>query len=288
VLEAELFSCFPDNAEIGDDDFLFFQNLIMRLAGISMSSKKRDLLQSRLTPYIRDNNFKTYSDYRYYLENLNHENDEWQRLINLFTTNKTNFFRERSHFEYIEKSLIPFWKETKLKDVKIWSAACSGGEEPYSLAMFLEKKLPHNISYQVFASDIDTDILNKAMNGVYSKVKQPEIPTEYQKDSIALGKGEVGQWFRIQPHLKDKIVFFSHNLIKENLPSNEVFDLILCRNVMIYFSKPVIEKVARKLYEHCTAKGSLFIGHSESLQGTQTKWFMDTPSVYKKTSSKKK
>lgn len=267
---------------ISDEDFDYFQALVFKLAGITLSNKKRDLLLTRLSSHLKNTHFESYSDYRHYLEGLPESHEEWQSFINLMTTNKTDFFREIRHFEYIEEVLIPKWVSARKTEVKIWSAACSTGEEPYSLAMFLEEKLPVGMTYKIFASDIDTNVLKKAQNAVYSMAKETEIPEAIRKKSIQYGQGSINEWFRIKPHLKSKITFQSFNLVEDQIPENEKFDLILCRNVMIYFSRAIVEKVANNLARSCTNEATLFIGHSESLQGTHTPWKVATASVYSK------
>ena len=279
---------FEIEKDIQDHDFAFFQKLILSIAGISLSEKKRDLLRTRLGPYIRNNNFTNYSAYRKHLESLPENHDEWQKLINLMTTNKTDFFREVAHFEYIESTLIPLWIKAGKKEVHIWSAASSSGEEPYTLAIFLANKLPKGMNFKILASDIDTNILNKAKNGVYSISKECEIPETYRSRSIDYGTDNIKDWFRIKKHLKDHVTFEIHNLIDDSFPSDKLFDLILCRNVMIYFPKNVVEEVANKLFNACLPEGYLFIGHSESLQATRTPWVTTAPSIYKKTNSLKR
>ncbi len=269
-----------DNRYISDEDFGYFQDLVFQLAGITLSSKKKDLLLTRLTSHFKNTQFMNYSEYRNYLEGLPNSHEEWQRFINLMTTNKTDFFREIRHFEYIEEVLIPKWINSKKIEVKIWSAACSTGEEPYSLAMFLEEKLPKEMTYKILASDIDTNVLNKAQNAVYSMAKESEIPESFRQKSIEYGKGSIDGWFRVKAHLKNKITFKTFNLVDDLLPENEKFDLILCRNVMIYFSKIIVEKVAINLARSSNKDSTLFIGHSESLQGTNTPWKVSTASVY--------
>lgn len=269
-----------DERVIKDEDFAYFQALVFKLAGITLSDKKRDLLLTRLTSHLKNSELGSYSDYRNYLQGLPEDHGEWQNFINLMTTNKTDFFREIRHFEYIEEVLIPKWIQSKKNEIKVWSAACSTGEEAYTLAMFLEAKLPVGMTYKIFASDIDTNVLAKAKNGVYSMIKESEIPEEYRKKSIEYGRGEIADWFRIKSSLKSKIAFSTFNLVEDSM--DEKFDLILCRNVMIYFSRAVVEKVAINLSKSCMDDGILFIGHSESLQGTKTPWKVTTASVYSK------
>lgn len=267
---------------LSDEDFGYFQGLVFKLAGITLSDKKKDLLLTRLSSHLKNRQFESYSDYRHYLEGLSDSHEEWQSFINLMTTNKTDFFREIRHFEYIEEVLIPKWVSAKKTEVKVWSAACSTGEEPYSLAMFLEEKLPRGMTYKIFASDIDTNVLKRAQNAVYSMAKESEIPEPLRKKSIEYGQGAINEWFRIKAHLKNKITFQTFNLVEDQIPENEKFDLILCRNVMIYFSRAIVEKVAINLARSCTNEATLFIGHSESLQGTNTPWKVSTASVYAK------
>lgn len=264
-----------------DEDFEYFKVLVFDLCGITVNEKKRDLLLTRLSSHLKNSTFETYSDYRRYLQGLNHDHPEWQAIINIMTTNKTDFFREMRHFDYIEEVLIPYWVKNKKTEVLIWSAACSTGEEPYSLAMFMEEKLPKDISYKIIASDIDTNVISKAKNAVYSISKENEIPDSFQK-YIQRGKGNIEAWFRIKSQVKSKIEFRQFNLIEDQMPESIKFDLILCRNVMIYFSREIVEKVAINLSRSCHNDGELFIGHSESLQGTKTPWSVLTPSIYGK------
>lgn len=277
-----------DEKIIQDEDFEYFKNLVLELTGIHLSEKKRDLLKTRLGPYLRTHNFKGYSDYRKYLSGLQKDHLEWQSFINLITTNKTDFFREPAHFEYLADVLIPHWIKAEKKEVHIWSAACSSGEEPYTLAMFLEKFLPAGMTYKILASDIDTTILSKAQNGVYPAAKLSEIPEAFLKESVDYGAGDISGWFRIKKHLKKNITFKIHNLIEEELPQEQLFDLVLCRNVMIYFPKEIVGSVATKLYQATSNDGYLFIGHSESLQSSKTPWAPAAPSIYKKGQSNKR
>lgn len=271
-----------EERHISDEDFVYFQGLVLKLAGITLSDKKKDLLITRLSSHLKNTQFESYADYRHYLEGLPESHEEWQSFINLMTTNKTDFFREMRHFDYIEEVLIPKWVSAKKTEVRVWSAACSTGEEPYSLAMFLEDKLPAGMTYKIFASDIDTNVLKRAQNAVYSMAKEIEIPEDLRKKSIQYGQGAINEWFRIKLHLKNKITFQNFNLVEDEIPENEKFDLILCRNVMIYFSRAIVEKVALNLARSCTNEATLFIGHSESLQGTHTPWKVTTASVYSK------
>lgn len=268
--------------ELVQEDFEFFRKLIHEVAGIRMNPSKRDLVQTRLRSRLQALRMGTFSDYRTYLQGLPEEHEEWQTFVNLLTTNKTDFFREPKHFEFLAEKLVPEWAAASNEKVlKIWCAASSTGEEPYTLAMVLRSCLPADRDFHVYASDIDTKVLAIAQNGVYPLAKASEIPREFQGD-LTFGTAEIRDWFRMRPYLKEKITFGRHNLIENVAPAEGPFDAVFCRNVMIYFGKDTIAGVAKKLASCTKPSGHLFIGHSESLQGISTDWKQRQPSVYRK------
>jgi chemotaxis protein methyltransferase CheR len=267
---------------LSDQEFSYFRNLIEDIAGISLSNGKRELVRSRLRSRVLSHQFNSFSDYGKYLKAQPPESPEWQEFINLLTTNKTDFFREPKHFDFLVQTFLPEWQKKNDRVLKIWSCASSTGEEPYTLAMVLHKYLTRDQDFKILATDIDTKVLAKASNAVYPLTKLKEIPAEYHNDSIAIGTQEVRDWFQIKEQVKNKVVFKTHNLVEKTFLGNDVFDLIVCRNVLIYFSEQTIEEVASKLYLSCKPGGYLFIGHSESLQGTQAPWQSLLPAIYKK------
>jgi chemotaxis methyl-accepting protein methylase len=273
---------FDDHWTLSDQEFLYFSELISNIAGISLSLGKKTLVRSRLRSSVESLGLSSFQDYKKFLQTLPANDPHWQEFINLLTTNKTDFFREPKHFEFIVNSFLPQWLLKGEPTLKVWSCASSSGEEPYTLAMVLKKYLPKDRDFKILATDIDTEILERARNGVYSVAKLPEIPREYQKESISLGTGSVRDWFRIKSELKDKIVFSQHNLVTGQLPDSESFDLILCRNVLIYFARETTESVVRKIFKNCKRGGFLLIGHSESLQWTDCPWTVVQPSVFSK------
>lgn len=264
------------------DDFTFFSEKIKELAGITLKATKNDLLKTRIRSRLSELGLSSYREYREYLSSLPPEHEEWQKFINLLTTNKTGFFREPKHFEFIVSTFLPEWLKKDEKTLKIWSAACSSGEEAYTLAMVLNKHLPSDRSYKILATDIDTEVIKRGSNAVYPKEALHDIPQVYHSTSIDLGRGEASGWFRIKPQLKEKVVFKQHNLIEMTSPGPEVFDIILCRNVFIYFSPASIELVVRKLHYSAKPGGYLMIGHSESLQGIAHEWELVAPSTLRK------
>lgn len=280
-MEAERIFATTADWTLSDQEFFYFKQLIYDIAGISLSEKKKELVKSRLISYIQGLELKSFEAYLQFLQKLPTESPYWQEFVNLLTTNKTDFFREPKHFDYIIQTVIPAWLKTGEKTMKVWSCASSSGEEPYTLAMVLKKHLPTGKDFEIFATDIDTDILNHAKNGVYAMTKFDEIPAEYQKGSVSVGTGDVSKWFRIKSSLKEKVTFQQHNLLDEADIKDRTFDLVFCRNVLIYFSKETISRVVQNLENKTKDSGLLFIGHSESLQGIDSKWKTIQPSVYK-------
>lgn len=268
--------------DLKDSELQYFCEIIEDLAGISLKPAKHELVKARLRSRLTETGHKTYKDYRKFLEGLPKEHSEWQEFINLLTTNKTDFFREAKHFKFLVEKLLPEWLKGSEKTLKVWSAASSTGEEPYTLAMVLDRYLPKDRDFKILATDIDTEVLRTARNSVYSIAKKPEIPVEYHQSCLDIGKSKAQGWFRMKSHLRDKIVFKQHNLIEASSPGENVFDLILCRNVLIYFNRDAIEFVSRKMFQSTKPDGHLFIGHSESLQSIEHNWKAVGPSVFRK------
>jgi chemotaxis methyl-accepting protein methylase len=267
---------------VDETELKFFCETIGALAGIAMKAGKHDLVRARLRSRLAENNFTTYREYKEFLESLPKDHPEWENFINLLTTNKTDFFREPQHFDYLVHRVLPEFLASREKTLKIWSAASSTGEEAFTLAMVLDRYLPEDRDFKILASDIDTNVLKTGTNAVYSAARKREIPEEYHSTCLDFGKREAKDWFRIKRHLKEKIVFKHHNLIESSSPGENIFDLILCRNVLIYFDKKTIEFVAHKLHHSAKPGGHLFIGHSESLQNVPNDWKMCGPSVFRK------
>jgi len=268
--------------ELEESDLKYFCDLIEERAGIHLKPAKHDLVRTRLRSRIGAHNLQSYTEYKDLLASLSDNNPEWEIFTNLLTTNKTDFFREPKHFDFLINQIIPEWSRTHQKTFKVWSAACSTGEEPYTLAMILSRYLPKGKDFKIFATDIDTEVLKVAQNAVYGVTKQHEIPKDYQQPCIELGRREAKNWFRIKPELKERVVFKQHNLIERMAPNPDTFDLVLCRNVLIYFAPENIDFVQAKLFTTVKPGGHFFIGHSESLQGMKHRWKSVSPSVFKK------
>ncbi|MFW7380201.1 MAG: CheR family methyltransferase [Oligoflexus sp.] len=264
------------------DTFCFLRDSLHQIAGISLSESKTDLLVGRLRKRIISLNMKSLSEYGNYLKAVPATHHEWQQFLNCLTTNKTDFFRESEHFRYLIQTFLPSWQE-KSRPIKIWSIPCSTGEEAYTLAMVLDEAQKYkDFDFQISASDIDTSVLDVAKKGVYKKSRLSEVPEIYHRSAFRFGTDDIKDWVAVKPHLKTKITFKRCNLIAPPYPWEHKFDVIFCRNVLIYFSTEVIQQVLSHIYHIANPGAFLFVGHSESMQQQTHQWVRIHPSIYQK------
>lgn len=251
---------------LADSDFEFFQRLITVQTGIVINETKKELVYSRLSKRIRALGLSGFKEYIDLLRNVDSK-DELVAVINAITTNLTAFFREEHHFEYIEKTLLPelIRKKRDNKTIRVWSAGCSTGEEPYSLAMVLAENLSADWDWKILATDIDTDVLNTARSRVYSAERITGISPERQKRWLKKGTGPNSGLVQIKKSLGEHISFKPLNLMDSPWPMSGKFDFIFCRNVIIYFDMPTKKKLVERYADQLVDDGHLFIGHSESL-----------------------
>lgn len=267
---------------LNESDFDYFRTQIFKLTGITMSGSKMSLIQSRLRSRLNQLGLKSFSNYRQLLTDSETSHPEWEVFINLLTTNKTHWFREDDHFKVLPQQFIPKWLRLGKKKLNVWCAASSTGEEAYTLALILHEALKGTgIEWQIKASDIDTRVLEIARNGVYSVESMSQIPSVYHP-LLVRGKGEISQWFKLKKEIKERVTFSRLNLNDDSYKWSEEFDLIFCRNVLIYFSPETVSKVMTKVSHFAAPEAMLFIAHSESLQNTKTPWRYLEPSLYAK------
>lgn len=264
-------------AVLGDQEFAQFRDLIYRIAGISMSPTKKQLVSSRLAKRLRHHNFSSYGDYFRLITSPGGKN-ELQVAVDSLTTNETHFFREPKHFDFLRQQVIPARKTGR--GLRIWSAACSSGEEPYSIAMMLDESLGKE-PWEVVASDISTHVLEKARNGLYPAERIPEIPKPYLSRYCLKGVGDHHGTMLIEPSLRERVRFIPHNLLDTPARLGE-FDVIFLRNVMIYFDQETKRQVVSKLLPLLRPGGYFLIGHSESLNGVTEDVRLVKPAVYRK------
>jgi chemotaxis protein methyltransferase CheR len=266
--------------EISTEEFDNFRRLIHKKAGISMSDAKRSLVAGRLRKRLVALELNNYDEYYQFLKREGDSGTgEMQRFIDLLTTNETWFFREERHFEFLRKQL-----KTRpiAKPVHIWSAASSSGEETYSIAMTLADEMGLSSPWQVLGTDICTEILSRAKKGIYMKSKIKGLSQTNKRKYMMNGVRSYEDYLAVVPELRKKIKFQSFNLLSSPLPGIK-FDVIFCRNVLIYFNQADKKKVIHRLVGCLKTGGYFFPGHSESLHGLYDELQTIEPSIYQKT-----
>lgn len=265
------------DATITDQEFALFQRLIYRIAGINLSSAKKILLVGRLSKRLKHYGFSTFTEYYKLLSNAGHE-DELQVFVDLLTTNETYFFREPQHFEYLRDVILPPRRSNAT--FRIWSGACSSGEEPYTMAMVLAEHLP-NTAWEVFASDISMTVLARAQTGLYPLERTTGIPKEYLRKYCLKGVRSQEGKLLVAPELRQRVRFSQVNLT-EPIKGVGEFDVIFLRNVMIYFDNETKRKVVDNMLPNLKPGGHFIVGHSESLNGITDCLKSLRPTIYQK------
>lgn len=261
--------------EITEREFKNFQSFIYEEAGITVSAAKKQLIINRLSKRLRHYNLNKFSDYFTLVHARGHESEK-QMLIDLLTTNETYFFREHKHFDFIRDDILTSFRGQKFK---CWSAACSNGAEPYTLSMLIDHHLGSG-RWDIFATDISSRIIESAKQAVYDISSTEKIPREYLVKYCLKGVRSQQGSMMIDPSLSNKVRFKRLNLNAE-LSINEKFDLIMLRNIMIYFDQDTKKKLIKNLVNHLYPGGYLIIGHSESLNGVDDTLQVVKPSIYR-------
>ena len=255
--------------ELTDREFALFQRLIHRQTGIFLPEAKKALVVARLSRRLRALELASFTSY---FELVERDGAEHTLMLDSICTNETRFFREPRQFAFLETEVLPRWKERGAaglapKRIRAWSAACSTGEEPYSLAMLLRTHFPpdEGWSVEILASDISTKVLAAARDAVWPIERAEDIPAEYRRAYMLRGvRAEEGK-MRAQPNVRSLVELRRINLNDERYPVDGPFDLIFCRNVLIYFNRETKAAVIDRLARHLSPTGLLFLGHSETL-----------------------
>jgi chemotaxis protein methyltransferase CheR len=271
---------------LSDQEFRLLQQLIYREAGIHLSEVKKALVSGRLTRRLRALGCTTFQAYYEYVEA---NSDERTTMLDCISTNETRFFREPKQFEFLEQTVLPRWRAlgdsgTMPKRIRAWSAACSSGEEPYTLAMVLGTHFPESEgwSVEILASDLSTRVLSAARDGVWPIERSNDIPERFRKAWMLRGLRKEEGRMRAHPRLQSMIDFRRINLNDANYGIREPFDLIFCRNVLIYFNRQSKTDVINRLTQHLSPAGLLFLGHAESLTGTSHTLEHAGPTIYRR------
>ncbi|MDO8273477.1 MAG: protein-glutamate O-methyltransferase CheR [Gammaproteobacteria bacterium] len=249
--------------EMTERDFRFIAALIGKQAGIVLTSVKKPLVYGRLVRRLRALRLSGFREYCELLEDG--DGAEMEHFMNALTTNLTSFFREARHFEYLQQTLLPrLLKQNHRKKLRIWSAGCSTGEEPYSLAMTVAESLPSDWDIKILATDLDSQVIAKAVAGIYMQERCESINKRRIERWFQRGSGTQEGSIRVRQELRELITFRTLNLLGP-WPMTTSFDIIFCRNVVIYFDKPTQQVLFDRFADQLTPAGHLFVGHSETL-----------------------
>lgn len=266
--------------------FARFQQLIYNESGIWLGEHKQALLTGRLARRLRLLGLENMEEY---LQLVTQPDQQHERavMIDCITTNQTHFFREPRHFDFLSQQVFPQWQAAagagaRPKTLRAWSAACSSGEEPYSLAMLLLKHFPAELGWniEVLATDICTRVLEKARAALYPIENAKEIPAEFLRNYMLKGRGEQRAFMTVSPEVHRIVRFARVNLHSDTYPVTGLFDMIFCRNVLIYFDQRSKEKVITGILRHLAPAGLLFVGHSEHMGSIVPGLKSIAPTVY--------
>lgn len=269
-------------ATLSRSEFEFLSSRIREIAGIHITEHKVAMVESRLQKRLRTLGIRNFSDY---INLIDRDASELTEFINALTTNKTEFFREPFHFEFLTQTIIPkLVSASNLGVLSVWCAAASTGEEPYTIAMVLSEALAlqKGWDFRILATDIDTKVLQTAEHGKYRSDLIHPVPFELQRKYLQRGKGPMSGQYRIAPALARHLKFRPFNLVSDELQTNILFDIIFLRNVLIYFQPETIQIVIDRIYSRLKPGGYLFIGHSETLNRVNHKFRPLHSAIYQK------
>ncbi len=266
------------------DDFDILREMSNGHTGIIVSDDKFDMFYSRLSKHVRRLGLANFTEYCDLLSRS--DGPEFCEFINSITTNLTSFFREKHHFDYLRNTVIPRWLETNAgtRKIRIWSAGCSTGEEPYSIAMTILDNLPRGWELKILATDLDTDVLSTAANGIYASDRINGLPSNLVHKWFLKSKHGQGDRVRVNRELQSIIRFKQLNLMGD-WPMRGPFDAIFCRNVLIYFDKQTKTRLAERFSNVLATYSHLFIGHSESLYQLTDQFSLIGNTIYQKEKS---
>jgi len=272
--------------EISSAEFAGFQRLIGEASGITLGATKRQLLMGRIARMVRERGIESYGEYLEIVRN-DTTGDEMVQLLDLVSTNETRFFREKPHYRYLTEALCPRWRDeanapSHTRRIRVWSAACSTGQEPYSVAMTLLDRLPESEgwSVEIIASDISTRALAIATKGEYDIDQASDIPPTYLRRFMLRGVAGQSGVMCVSESLRAATHFERINLHDPDSPAPGMFDLIFCSNALIYFAKDGRDAVVKRLARKLTPHGRLFVGHAESLHDHRSILRAVAPTVY--------
>ncbi|MFO7939970.1 MAG: CheR family methyltransferase [Bacteroidales bacterium] len=275
------------SAALTDKEFNQLSEFISGSSGIKMPPVKRIMLQSRLQKRLRHLKMHSFKEYIEYLFSQEGQKKELVHMLDVVSTNKTDFFREPVHFEFLREHALPEYRQKfqSNRKMKIWSAGCSSGEEPYTIAITMEEWKSENpgFDYSIVGTDISTDILKQAVQAIYKEEKVDVVPQILKKKYLLKSKDRQHPTVRIVAPLRKKVAYYRLNFMDATYNLQDMFDVIFCRNVLIYFTRETQEEVLRKLCSRLHPGGYLFIGHSESIMSMTLPLKQIRPTIFQRT-----
>jgi len=274
--------------KLTENEFRHLSEFVQSEYGIKLPPAKKVMLESRLRKRLRKLGIQKFSEYIDYVFTPEGTASELINMVDVITTNKTDFFREPHHFEYLTETVLPeiikVDRAAVRRPVNVWSAGCSSGEEPYTLAIVLSEfseKNPH-FTFSILATDLSSRVLNTGISGIYEKHKIEPIPLSLRKKYLLRSKDHNLDLVRIAPALRKKVNFMRLNLLEEHYPLHEKMDIIFFRNVIIYFSRETQEKIITRMCKHLRPGGYIFMGHSETLVNMNVPLQQERPTIYRR------
>lgn len=273
-------------AKLTNEEFNKLSSFITQEFGIKMPSVKKVMLQSRLQKRLRDLGMDNFKEYIAFLFSKKGMSEELVHMIDVVTTNKTDFFRESNHFDYLSLHLLPDFvrKNSSMRPLKIWSAGCSSGEEPYTMCIVLSEFAEQcpGFDYSVLATDISTRVLEKAVTAIYPEDRIDVVPMMLKRKYFLRSKDHNLHTVRVVPELRKRVSFTRLNFMDSSYSIPDLFDVIFCRNVLIYFDREDQERIINKLCTKLRTGGYFFLGHSESIMNIDVPLQQIRPTIFVK------
>jgi chemotaxis protein methyltransferase CheR len=276
------------NDYLSKSEFDRLSHFIHERSGIKMPPSKKIMMEARLKKRLRDLNINSYKEYCDFLFSKKNSQEEITHMVDVITTNKTDYFREPRQFTFLSEIALPtLYEESQIgikHPLKVWSAGCSTGEEPYTISIVINEfaKKINKYMFGILATDISTIVLQKAKLGVYEEEKIDVVSPELKRKYFLRSKDKRKKLVRLIPEIRDSVTFQYLNFMDNNFGIEEMFDVIFCRNVIIYFDKPTQDKLIEKLVRYLNPGGYLFMGHSESIFNTDLPLNQLAASIYRK------
>lgn len=271
-----------------ESDFVILSDIIRSECGIHLTPVKKVMLTVRLVKRIKTLGLASFVQYVRYVQSRTGKDEELTHMIDAVSTNKTDFFRESGHFDYLARVAVSTVEKESARcrhqGLNVWSAGCAGGEEAYTIAMVLSeyKKQKPGFMFRVFATDISTRALTEAVRAVYPAQIAEKIPATLRRTYMLRGKGQLEGYYRVAPELRSRVVFQRHNLSDREFGFRQRMDVVFCRNVIIYLERKVQEVLFDNFHKSMSPGGYLFVGHSETLDGLTDKFARVAPTIYRR------